>query len=273
MLATIRQRLFLLFLIIAIPLIVANLFVINRLATTQSEAQKVSLVGTTRALAAAVDAELKKYAVLGYSLATSVTLEDDNLERFRAQALDAVKNLPGTWVVVADAPGQQLLNSLRPFGDQLPHVVPLAVHQRAFESGTDQIGGVQIGPVARRPALGVFVPIFKGGRPKFNIVIGLDAGGFAKVLESQQLPKGWVAGIGDRDGNFVARSIDNDRYVGKQISSGWWEASQHSDEGYIENLSMEGTPLVSAFSNLKGSSWTVSVGASKARHRRSETRL
>ena len=47
----------LLTLIVAIPLVAANLFVINRLAAEQSAAQKETLVATTRALAAAVDAD------------------------------------------------------------------------------------------------------------------------------------------------------------------------------------------------------------------------
>jgi hypothetical protein len=78
MLATIRVRLILLALIVAIPLVAANLFVIDRLASEQAEAQKHTLIATTRALAAAVDAELKKYAVVGHSLATSVPLEEGN---------------------------------------------------------------------------------------------------------------------------------------------------------------------------------------------------
>ena len=263
MLAAIRVRLILLTLIVAIPLIAANLFVINRLASEQSEAQKQTLIATTRALAAAVDAELKKYAVVGRSLGTSVPLEERNFERFHRQALEASAPLPGAWVVVADVQGQQLVNTLRVFGEKLPMVVPLEVHRRALQTGIEQIGGVLVGPVVQRPALGVFVPVFKGGKAEFNIVIGLDPRVFTRVLENQRLPEGWVAGIGDPQGNFVARSIENDRYVGKPISSGWLAASRSESEGHVENISQEGIPLSSAFSNLTSSGWTVSVGASK----------
>ena len=263
MLATIRVRLILLVLIIAVPLIVANLFVINQLASGQSDAQKETLVGTTRALASAVDAELKKYAVLGYSMATSTSLEEGNFERFHARATDAVKELPGSWVAVADIQGQQLVNTLRPFGAKLPYVIPLDVYQRALATRTSEVGDVGIGPVAQRPAIGIFIPIIRDGIAKFGIVVGLDVGVFADVLKNQRLSTGWVAGIGDRQSNFVARSVDNERYVGKQISKGWRDASRLSDEGLLENISKEGTPLVSAFSNLSQSGWTVSVGASK----------
>jgi hypothetical protein len=107
-------------LIVAIPLVAANFFVIGRLAAEQSAAQKETLVATTRALASAVAAELKKYAVVGYSLATSEPLQERNFERFRKQAMEAVTELPGAWVVVADIQGQQLVNTLRPFGETLP---------------------------------------------------------------------------------------------------------------------------------------------------------
>ena len=112
--------------------------------------------------------------------------------------------LTGAWVVVADVQGQQLVNTLRAFGETLPMVVPLEVHRRALQTGSDQIGGAQVGPVAQRPALGDSVPVFKGGKPEYSIVIGLDPHVFTRVLENQRLPDGWVAGIGDRQGNFVA---------------------------------------------------------------------
>ena len=85
MLATIRARLILLILIVAIPLVAANLFVIGRLTAEQSTAQSESLVATTRALAAAVDADLKKYIVVGFALRTSVPLEQGDFERFHRQ--------------------------------------------------------------------------------------------------------------------------------------------------------------------------------------------
>ena len=50
-------------LIVAIPLIAATFFVIERLADAQLKAQEQTLISSTRAIAAAVDAELKKYAV------------------------------------------------------------------------------------------------------------------------------------------------------------------------------------------------------------------
>jgi hypothetical protein len=96
------------------------------------------------------------------------------------------------------------------------------------------------------------------------MVIGLDPVVFTRVLQNQRLPAGWVAGIGDRQGNFVARSIENDRYLTKPISAGWFAASREKNEGNVDNVSQEGVPLNSAFVNLADSGWTVSVGASKA---------
>jgi hypothetical protein len=109
----------------------ANLFVIGRLAAEQSAAREETLLATTRALAAAVDAELKKYVVVGHSLGTSAPLEERNYARFNTQATQAVAQLPGAWVVVADVEGQQLVNTLRVFGEKLPMVVPMDIHARA----------------------------------------------------------------------------------------------------------------------------------------------
>jgi len=152
MLATIHARLISLALIVAVPLVMATLFVIERMATEQSAAQRNTLTATTRALASAMDAELAKYAVLGHSLGTSILLDQANLQEFHRTASQAAAHLPGAWVVLADAEGKQLLNTRRNFGEPLPMVTPLKSHQLALQTGTDQIGGVEIGPVVQRPA-------------------------------------------------------------------------------------------------------------------------
>ncbi|WP_168202894.1 MULTISPECIES: sensor histidine kinase [unclassified Tardiphaga] len=264
MLSSIRTRLLLTILIIAVPLIGTSVAIFYRLAAVQIEDQKQTLVATTRALAAAVDAEIKKYAAIGFSLGASELLDSKDFYRFRTVALQALSKLPDAWAVVADEDGQQLLNTLRGYEDILPKVEPLDAHKRAMKTGLEQVGDAIIGPVAKRPAIGIFVPIVSAKGTSFDVVIGLDANVFAKILRAQNLPDGWVAGIGDRHRNFVARSIANDQFVGKPISAGWRAASNNSAEGYVQNISQEGQPLHSAFTNLSDSGWTISIGASVA---------
>ena len=48
------------------------------------------------------------------------------------------------------------------------------------------------------------------------------------------------------------------------ISEGWRSASLQGPEGFFDNISKEGVPLHSAYKNLTGSDWTISVGASQA---------
>ena len=210
------------------------------------------------------NSEVQKYAAIGYSLGASELLDADDFSRFHAVALRALATMPGSWVVVADVEGQQLLNTLRNYNDTLPKVVPLDTHMRAMSTGLKQVGDSQIGPVALRQAIGIFVPITTAGGKSYDVVIGLNADVFAKILSSQDLPEKWVAGIGDRHRNFVARSIANDQFVGKPISVGWRDAANKHSEGYVQNISQEGTPLYSAFTNLADSGWTVSIGASVA---------
>lgn len=137
---TIRARILLLIALIMVPLMVADIAVFFYLKSLQSDAQEKMLGATSRALAAAVDAELAKYIAVGYSLGSSELLRDRKFEQFHAQALVALAKLPGSWVVVANADGQQLLNTLRRYGDPLPMVQPLDAHFRALVTRTEQIG-------------------------------------------------------------------------------------------------------------------------------------
>jgi hypothetical protein len=116
---SIRQRLTLIVLAVAIPLLALSAAIVWRLGESQRGTQRDAIMYASRSTLSAVDAQLGKYMVLAQALATSPSLQRDDLTGFREVAERGVPGLYGSWVVLADARGQQLVNTLVPAGKEL----------------------------------------------------------------------------------------------------------------------------------------------------------
>lgn len=263
MLRSIRQRLILLVLLVALPLVAATSIGVYQLAQTQLAAQRAAILSTTNTLAEAVDAEINKHLAIAYALATSRSLITGDLLQFSERAVEAMKFLPGSWLLLVDAEGRQLLNTQQPFGVPLPAIGYRPAHERAIETGRPQISDLFVGTVNREPLASVHVPVMRDGKAVYNVIVTLHPQSFVRILREQQMPEGWLSGIIDRSGKFVARSRDHDRLVNTLASAGWRAAAAQGDEGQFENVSVDGEQVFSAFTNSALSGWSISVAVSQ----------
>ena len=99
---------------------------------------------------------------------------------------------------------------------------------RAWRSGdsTIELGRVQIsdvfsGAVLKSPVVTVEVPVLRQGKPPLCISIVMQPSIFLALFEQWNLPEGWLAGLIDRKGNFIARSRNHDQNVGRPASEGF----------------------------------------------------
>ena len=145
---SIPWRLSLLVLALALPLNLIILGAIWDLVNRANDAQRTSLLYAARSIAAGVDAEFGKFIALAELLARSPALLDDNLDAFEAEARREFPGGGGAWVLVADANGQQLVNTLVQPGQPLPRRIPLAIEaqQRAFATRSIVISDVLQSP-------------------------------------------------------------------------------------------------------------------------------
>ena len=261
MLGSIRHRLVLLVLLVALPLVAATSLVIYRFAQTQIAAQRDALLASTRTLATAVDGELEKYIAVGKSLGTASSLREGDLAEFYRRARATMEYVPDSWLVLVDRGGQQLINTSQPFGAPLPMIRDRVTHELAMNTGQPQISHIYVGAVTGRHAVNVHVPVVRNKETAYNLIIAVDPKNFLAILLRQQMPPGWLSGITDRNGNLVARSLDHDRRVGAPASAGLRAAARERAEGSFENVSLEGEPLFSAFRNSALSGWSISLGA------------
>ncbi|TAN47997.1 MAG: PAS domain S-box protein [Rhodospirillales bacterium] len=259
-LPTIRER-------IAVVVMVCAFATLTGLATLVYhfyERERVQLgqdaLQTARALVAAVDRDLSVGENVALALAKSRYIAMGDLAGFHAQAKSLLRDeFPGFTFVLCDPSGQQLVNTIRPFGDPLPrHGNPQQL-QKVLETGRSVISDVYIGGVMRRPLTGIDVPVWREGKVAYVLAVGFLPERLGRTLGEQRLPHGRIAAIYDNKGAIVARTHLPETFAGQMGPPELVQHMREHDEGTLESVTMEGISAYSAFSRSKVTGWSVAI--------------
>jgi PAS domain S-box-containing protein len=254
---TLRGRL--LWMIVAVLLPAAGLFVWIVGATYQRETDAAHrrLRETTRALSLVVDRELDKRAAIARTLASSATIAQGDLHGFYDQARAASEG-SGNWVVLVDH-DDQLLNTSVPFGTLLPRRTwqpdrPLASGDRV------EVSNLRIGPVSKKPVLAVFVADRAFVPTRYNVAVAFTPAPLQHILSEQSPPSSWLAAVLDREHTVVARTPDPGRRVGTPANPALLAALQHSAEGFVDGVMLDGVSSLIFYSRSPVHGWTFVMG-------------
>ena len=164
---------------------------------------------------------------------------------------------PG-WIVIADADGQQVVNTLKPYGAPLPRIKRTREEAAAFSAGRSKVSDLLDGPVAGKPVITVGTPIVVKGR-FYVLSYVVDAASFASVFRQQRVPDRWVATLLDNQRHVIARSRLNETFTGRLASKDMEENLRHSTEGVSKSISLEGVPTMVAYTRSPQTGWTLVV--------------
>ncbi len=257
---TIRSRLALLVVACVLPALLMVVLLIAYNYQREQDRLVRDSIGTARALVQVVDRELSSAALAAEILGTSPLLQSGDLRGFYAQAQSAVHAQIGSNVVLSDATGQQLINTLRPLGAPLPVRANLDQLERTFATGRSAISDVYSGALLKRPIISIEVPVLREGKVVYDLSVVIMPERFAKALVDQRLPPGWIATVFDSTGTVVARTHDMERFAGKKGAPALIKRMAETGEDALETTSLEGIPLFSVFSRSTVSNWTVAIG-------------
>src|SRR5690242_890039 len=198
---SIRHRLMLLALGVALPFVLLTVGIVWQLAANERETRREAILFSTRTLMNAVDSIIGKQIAVGQMLATSPALDNDDFAAFRQEAARAAKGLGGSWIVLSEESGQQLVNLLKAPGEPLPVRQGVEIGRRTIETGQVQISDVFNGALLHSPIVTVEVPVIRTGKPPLCISIVMKPSILLPLFEQWNLPEGWLAGLIDRKGN------------------------------------------------------------------------
>jgi signal transduction histidine kinase len=218
---------------------------------------------TARAVSILVDRQLGELEALVKGLATSPYLAAGNVDGLDAAARQlAAGDL--TWIVLVDPSGQQLINTSVSRDTTLPRAEFDPDVATAFDNGRTYISNLTLSAVKKRHVLYVAIPVTFRGVPRHFLGVVTTPAALAQALAVQQIAPGGVLGIVDRKGTIATRSRSPEQYVGGSATPDIVAAIPHRTEGLVESVTLEGIPVLTAFSRSPISGWSVLNAAPRA---------
>ena len=212
-----------------------------------------------RALMQTVDHELASARAALQALATSPSLDNNDLAAFHAQALEVLYARPGN-VLVLTGPGlRQVDNTGVAFGAALPaHGNPDAI-RRVFDSARPSVSDLYRAPTTGRLMSSVDVPVVRGGRVNWVLSMQYSGERLGTILARQRLPPGAGAVIYDGAARIVWSSSANPAHVGRRASAALAAGLVLGPEGMVDEEIEGRSGRVTVFSRSSISNWAVAI--------------
>jgi len=213
----IQARLVVLVLVTVLPLVALSSFAILR--TVDNERSRIERDVRERVgiLCDAVDREIGSVQVTLQILASSPNLKSGDMAAFASQIREALK-VQGLAIGLHDATAEELVSTTRPYGELPARKTNRETVDRIVRTGKPHISNLFTGTALQRPILTVGVPVFQDDKVIYVLTMALDPAHLSAVLQDQNIPFDWTAGIFDRKGTIVARNRDLDRFFGRPVA-------------------------------------------------------
>lgn len=253
---SVRTQLFLLTLCVLLPVLGFAAYVSYLLVQQDRQSIERGAMQRTRALMTAIDAELRGSVTSLELLAASRALDKGDLRAFHAEAQRALAS-QADWLTITlwTAPGVQVLNALVPLGRPLPQSIDTRSIDQVFKTGRPAVGSVGTGAILQAPAVPVRVPVTRNGEVVYVLTAGVKPAAFESLIKSQNPPPGWVNGLVDRDGRFIARIPP--REVGSLASATYRGEVAKAQQGWFHGATVEGLDTYTAFYRSDYSGWSI----------------
>ena len=276
---SIRSHLILLVLAALLPVLILTGVMFWQHVNLQRAAVDRGMRDTARALSLAVDREIGQARAIVETLAASSYLDAKDFKAFYDLSSRAAMQRKGSWIVLFDRSGQQILNTLRPFGAALPNSFRAAKKTPAENGNPLRLGDPEtleqlirgqpvvtdlfIGTLSKQPVLSIGLPVTRDGKVAYLLAMVTSPQSFDGLLLEQRLPSNWIGLIVDSKGIIISRQPDPEKFVGRPLSR-LRTLLTDVDEGWGVGQTWDGIDLYRSFSQSKFSKWAVVVAAPQA---------
>ena len=269
-LTRIRRRLLLVATVAIVPLAVLAAVAIEALLAQQRGQAEQAALNLTRALATAVDNELRLTISSLQSLALTEpfgAVSDDGLAQARTLATSALAARPEWRSVLLVLPtGEVMLNTGLPIGTVPPRTSDLASLAEVMRTGAPAVGSLSAGPLGSK-GIPVRVPVMRDGTLRHVLTAIVKPEAIAAVVSAQRVPADWIVSVFDADNVRVAHSRDHERLLGTrphptlvQLMS----TLNGNDEAYGPTTTVDGGSVYTAVARLRASRWTIALGVPRS---------
>ena len=253
----------LLTLLVLTTLIPRGLFaslLIGRLWQQQREIVEAQNVETARAISLAVDQEVEiDSSALRVAAALELSDAPDrpSLERLAKRLLPVRRG----WyaIVLADAGGRIFFDSAGR-GEGAAALGSGEWIRDVVRTGRAAVSNLVHDAVAGGHFFLISMPVMEGGRLRYVLAAQVRSESLSDILRRQSATSGAVVSLADRVPRLMARSRNEEEYIGKPPSRRFYDAMQRMSEGSYEGRLLEGVKSYSSISRSSLTGWTVGVG-------------
>ena len=132
--------------------------------------------------------------------------------------------------------------------------------RRVFEEHDPQISRLLFGPVLHRNIVVVDVPVCRDGQVVYDLAASLPLSVFGDIIMRQRAQPDWTIAVFDREGTVIARSRDNQQFVGRWASPSLYPGLMNRFEGTLDTTTFDGTVVLTGFTHAQFSGWSAAVG-------------
>jgi two-component system sensor histidine kinase UhpB len=259
------QSLLLLILAAAIPILLFGLWAGHLSADNRRTDIRRDILERARGVTERVSAELLTHLGRLQGLAATTALDREDLRQFYIEALRLKKANPLWYTVeLADPSGTQMLNLLRPLGQELGPTVERASFDKVIRTRQPAVSGIgPIGPISGRQLIALRVPVIRDNELRYVLSVALEPNSVSSILSEAGVPAGWIGGVVDARGNLVARTLDEGYTIGSPASVASQNAISRAPGGFYRGKTLEGVDVEVAYQLLPHTDgWSVHFGIS-----------
>ena len=222
-----------------------------------------------RVTAQAVDGRLSAFQVVASVLTMEEEVQNGEDVRVLYEHAKAIGGSLDGWIVMISAdPGNPvLLNTSLPKDAAIPPLSPqgrelvaTAIDRLRKTRRPIVVSDMFIGTNSHVPLAAVIAPVLRDGEIRMLVGFTFNPTHLGRLLAEQALPEGAFAGLNDGRRQIIARSVDQDAFIGR-ITPERSDAIVAAGHGILEAQGMQGRPSLIATRRLKiADSWWVVVG-------------
>jgi PAS domain S-box-containing protein len=217
-------------------------------------------VETARAISVAIDQEVENTTAALGVLAALDLLDAPDLAAFQEFAIRLLPSQPGWHAVVLVDPSGRLRANTAARLTQPGTLLADDWVQAIVATGRPAVSRLVEDRATRQHFVTIGVPVIRDGALKFVLGAQLRSSSLSDILRQQNIPANGVVTLVDGAQRILARTRNEDEFLGRPPSADFHAMSLKAAEGSWRTRMLEGTPGYAAMSRSARTGWTVGIG-------------
>jgi signal transduction histidine kinase/CheY-like chemotaxis protein len=257
----VRTHLIVLVAAILLPTVVFSAIVLNGLLIAERSAALRSMQELARGSINVMDRELSVAMATAQTLSTSRNLEEGDFQAFYRQAIESNNNR-GIHAALIDEHGQQVFNTVRPYGTFIPAPGELARNRvkKVIEGKVPVYSDLIKGSATGKYVVSVELPVSIADGRRFVVNEWMFSDHLNGLLPAANVPASWLIAVFDKQGMTIARNKSPEKFVGQPPRGERLRTILQGFEGVSRAYTREGVEMYGAWERSEITGWTVGVG-------------